>query len=188
MNTVGEKLCLLSRLWPSKQRRRRDSPVIIYKHTHTLIQCIHTYTRALAHRTSCDSTRELHPAYFFFFNVLSSCPGQLPLILFPLCSLSSHLLYHHPRSDRPQQWRHGVEQNKTQTPSTRGGGGSQSVNRNPPAPAHKDIYPLNWQEVMTTVCKFGKFNSIQFFCLIHHARNTSYLLSVFMCQRLRDIY
>lgn len=53
------------------------------------------------------------------------------------------------------------------------------------------FYPLTRQEVMTTVCKFGKFNSIQFFfffCLIHHARNTSYLLSVFMCQRLRDIY
>lgn len=44
-------------------------------------------------------------------------------------------------------------------------GCTQSVNRNPPAPAHKDIYPLTRQEVMTTVCKFGKFNSIQFFFL-----------------------
>lgn len=95
----------------------------------------------------------------FFFHWLSSSPGQLPLLLFLLRSLSSHLLYHHPRSDRTQQWRHGVEQNKT--PSNKGC--SQSVNRNPPAPAHKDIYPLTRQEVMRTVCKFGKFNSIQFF-------------------------
>lgn len=44
-------------------------------------------------------------------------------------------------------------------------GCSQSVNQNPPAPAHKDIHPLTRQEVMTTVCKLGKFNSIQFFFL-----------------------
>lgn len=47
MKTVGEKLCLLVLLWPSEQRRWGDSPVRIYKHTHTHIMYTHVHVYSI---------------------------------------------------------------------------------------------------------------------------------------------
>lgn len=144
MNTVGEKLCLLSPLTIRAEAVERFSCHNIQTHTHShnVYTHVHVHSPTEPHVIQLGSC--ILRGLFFFFDLLSSSPGQLPLILFLLCLLSSHLLYHHPRSDRPQQWKHGVKQNKTQTPSTRGAIGFRalSVNWNPPAPAHKDIYPL----------------------------------------------
>lgn len=184
-----------SLLWP-EQRRRRDSPVVIYRHTHTHNVYTHMYTRT-------------HPQNLVWFNwgaascfIFFSFFLQLVIILSWTAStrsLSFTLTFFTPSlSPSAQRQTTTMEAwSKTKTkqnlnPLLQGAllvFVHCQLNRNPPAPAHRNIYPLTRQEVITTVCKFGKFNSIQFFfCLIHHARNTSYLLSVFMCQRLRDIY
>lgn len=153
------------------------------KHTH--IQSIHTCTRALVHRTYCEVTMELHPASSFLHLPLDSFRS-----FFLICFLSSHLLHHHPwclRTPQCKQWSR-IKQKKL-NPLIAG--------------CHWFLCTVSLLESACTStqghlasdptrtgCKVGKFKQYTtfFVCLNHHARNTSRLLSVFMCQRLRDIY
>lgn len=167
------------------------SPLTIRAETEERFSChniqTHTYSHNVYTHVHVHSPTEPHVIQLgscillkCFLN-LSSSPGQLPLIFFLLCFLSSHPLYHHPRSDGPQQWRRWSRTKQNLNPFNKGC--RQSVNQNPPAPAHKDIHPLTRQEVMTTVCKFGKFNSIQFFFVWFTMQGILLIFWVCLCVR-----
>lgn len=151
----------------------------------------HTCTRALTHRTLCDSTEELHPASFFFSFFL-----QLVIILSWTAStrsLSFTLTFFTPSlSPSAQRQTTTMEAwSKTKTkqnlnPLLQGAPlvfVHCQLNRNPPVPAHRNIYPLTRQEVITTVCKFGKFNSIQFFFVWFTMQGILLIFWVCLCVR-----
>lgn len=85
----------------------------IQTHTHSR----HVYTRVHVH--SPTEPRVIQLGSCVLLHCFSTC---YPLLLdsFHLFLLSSHLLDQHPRSDRPQQWRHGGKQNSKPKPHQRG--------------------------------------------------------------------
>lgn len=112
-------------------RAETNDSLVTHTHTHS----IHAYTHPLARWTSCDSSKGA--AWF-------SSPGQISLfyVHFPFSPV-------HAVATTLEA---GAEQNKSLNTLREGHG--QSVHRNPPAPAHKDVTPLTRLDVKTTVCKF----------------------------------
>lgn len=86
----------------------------IQAHTHTHTHSHDVYT----HMYTCTHSQNLvwfnyGAASCFIFSSASYhfLLDSFHFFLILLYLLSSHLLYHQPHSDRPQQWRHGVKQN-----------------------------------------------------------------------------
>lgn len=130
----------------------RSSPVIIYKNTHSHV---HTRTHARAHRTSCDSTRELRNCSV---NRLSSS-GQSSLFyahfpsLLPISAVTGHY----------------------------DGGSCHRVYQNPPAPTHKNI--TVWPDRTSSQQYANSANlTVYKFCLIHHAKEYSSFECVYVSE------
>lgn len=105
----------------SDHQSRGGGEILLSEHTNTHTHSHHVYTHVHVHSpTSSDSTREPHPASFFFFFPSTCYPLLLDSFHLFFRLLSSRLLDHHPRSDRPQQWRHEVKQNSKPKPHQQG--------------------------------------------------------------------
>ena len=170
MNTVGEKLCLLLSPLTRAETAERFSCRNIQTHTHT--QCIHTHVHAHSPTAPCviqlRSCILLHFFFSFFLQlvIILSWTASTRSLSFTLTFFTPSLS---PSAQRQTTTMEAWSKTKTKqnlNPLLQGAllvFVHCQLNRNPPAPAHRNIYPLTRQEVITTVCKFGKFNSIQFF-------------------------